>query len=75
MAKFKNISGEQLHLGRPDGRAIDAGEVIDAGGEVDDELDDAWIVGEGDDARAWPKATWELVDQAAKSGKSGKESN
>ncbi len=64
MARFKNISGEDLRVGRADGPLVEAGEVVtlDDDAAVDD-AGDAWVVGEGDDARAWPKATWELLDK------------
>ncbi|MCT9932450.1 hypothetical protein N5079_19805 [Planotetraspora sp. A-T 1434] len=64
MARFKNISGDDRHVGRADGPVVRAGDVTSIDGGVVEELDDAYIVGEGDDARAWPKETWELVSEA-----------
>ncbi|MEU8270828.1 hypothetical protein AB0B89_27180 [Sphaerisporangium sp. NPDC049002] len=75
MARFKNKSGDELHIGRADGRRVDAGEVIEVDGELTEEIDDAYIVGKGDDERAWPKETWELVKEAGKADKTGKEND
>ncbi len=63
MARLKNISGEDRRVGRADGPLVKAGEVTEVDGDVVAEEDDAWIVGEGDDARAWPKSTWDLLDK------------
>lgn len=66
MVKFKNVSGDTLEVRglRPyDTTPIDAGKYAEVDGEVTAGLDDdtdAYIVGEGDQARAWPKALWEL---------------
>lgn len=67
MARFKNISGDELYLQRAEGPLIGPGEVVDVDGDVTEEISDAYIVGTGDQARAWPKATWEFVP-AAKAG-------
>lgn len=64
MARFKNISGDPRRVGRADGPIVGAGDVTAINGDVTEELDDAYIVGSGDDARAWPKVTWELVSEA-----------
>lgn len=69
--RFKNISGEDLRVGRADGPLVKAGEVTTVDGDVAVELDDAWVIGEGDDARAWPKATWELLDKPKTGKKDG----
>lgn len=61
MTRFKNISDADLHVGRADGPSVKAGEVTVVDDEVVEEIDDAYIVGEDGDARAWPKATWELL--------------
>lgn len=63
MARFKNISGEDRRVGRAEGPLVEAGTVTVVDGEVVSQTDDAYIVGEGDEARAWPKATWELLDE------------
>lgn len=68
MARFKNVSGDDRHVGRPDGPVVKAGDVVNVDGEVSEELDDAYIVGDGDDARSWPKSTWELIPEAKKKG-------
>ncbi|MFC3453998.1 hypothetical protein [Amycolatopsis speibonae] len=43
---------------------VDPGQKILVPGELAKEqpAEDAWIVGEGDDARAWAKSQWELVE-------------
>lgn len=63
MARFKNISGEDRRVGRAEGPLVEAGTVTSVDADVTDHTDDAYIVGEGDDARAWPKETWELLDE------------
>ncbi|MEV7907701.1 hypothetical protein [Streptomyces anulatus] len=70
MARFKNISPDDRHVGRSDGPVVGAGDVTVVDGDVVEELEDAYIVGEGGDARAWPKETWELLKDA-KPPKSG----
>lgn len=73
MTRFKNISGADLHVGRADGPAVKAGDVAVVDDEVVEEIDDAYIVGEGGDARTWPKATWELLKDGSKGkGEQGK---
>lgn len=69
MARFKNISGEDRRVGRADGPLVEAGTVTSVDGAVTAQTDDAYIVGEGDDARAWPKSTWELLPEPKSSGK------
>jgi len=76
VARFRNISGDDRHVGRADGPTTTADAVVVVEGDVVEEIDDAYIVGEGGDARAWPKATWELVketggSQAARPSASG----
>lgn len=51
-------------MGRSDGPVTKAGDVAVADGDVVAETGDAYIVGEGGDARAWPTATWELLKEA-----------
>jgi hypothetical protein len=71
--RFKNTSGEDRRIGRADGPMVEAGKVTEVDGEVVggfEETEDAWIVGEGDDARAWPKATWDLLDKPKGKAKS-----
>lgn len=64
MARFKNVSGEDRRVGQVDGRLVEAGTVTAVSGDVTEETSDAYIVGDGDEARAWPKETWELVPEA-----------
>ncbi|UBU10034.1 hypothetical protein [Nonomuraea gerenzanensis] len=63
MARFRNISGEDRHVGRVDGPVVAAGEVVPVDEDVTGQSDDAYIVGSGDEARAWPKSTWELLEE------------
>ncbi|MER7063959.1 hypothetical protein [Streptomyces albidoflavus] len=63
------MSGEDRRVGRADGPLVGADDVTVVDGEVTGQTDDAYIVGEGDEARAWPKATWELVPEPKSSGK------
>ena len=62
MTKFVN-KGEGIdHYypgGHPDSLRVDAGQVVDVGDLKVEELDDCYLVGEGDDVRAWPKTRWE----------------
>lgn len=69
MAKFRNITGDALAVFKPaevrGARIVDADAIVEVDGDVTERLDDAYIVGSGDDARAWPTALWELVDDKA----------
>ncbi|WP_433252865.1 hypothetical protein ACQPYK_08570 [Streptosporangium sp. CA-135522] len=62
---LRNVSGDDLHLGRPDGLPVKAGDVVAIEGQVADELDDAYVIGEGAQTRAWPKSTWKLITSGA----------
>lgn len=65
---LRNISGEPLNLGTPDGRRVEPDEVIRVEGvPAKSQPDDAVVIGEGDDARAYPASTWSKVA----TGKSG----
>lgn len=58
--KLRNISGEPLYLGSPDGRLVDKDEVVEVEGDLapkKDQPEDATVVG----ASAWPSATWAVV--------------
>nr|WP_062336190.1 hypothetical protein [Herbidospora sakaeratensis] len=64
MAKFKNVSGVDVHVGRADGRIVKSGEFFEVAGErVEVEgVDDAVVIKTPDgDLRSWPTATWEYV--------------
>jgi hypothetical protein len=59
---LRNISGEPLHVARPDGRRVDPDEVVRVEGSLaKDQPEDAVVVGEGDDARAYPTSLWAKV--------------
>lgn len=72
MPKLRNISGTHLSLFAPAGERdsipVEPDQVVDVPGELaPDQYPDAHVIGVGDDARAWPKAIWELVtDKPAK---------
>ncbi|MEW2250393.1 hypothetical protein AB0907_24000 [Streptomyces sp. NPDC006975] len=57
-------AGEAVHLyappGSPNSLPVDAGQVITVAGPLE-ETDDAYICGEGDLARAFPKSRWAVV--------------
>lgn len=67
MARFKNISGDELFLHRAEGPSVKPDEIVEVDGEVTEEIEDAYIVGSGDSARAWPKATWRVTSKATQS--------
>lgn len=46
--------------GDPDSLHVDEGQTITVPGDITAELDDAYIVGKGDDARSWSKSRWQL---------------
>ena len=57
--RLRNTSGEALYLSsRQFGQRVEADEVIDVDGKLVDESGDAYVVGEGKAARAYPKAHW-----------------
>lgn len=68
MAKLMNVGPDAVYLWAPpeyeDSLLVEAGQVVDVTGDVSEELDDAYIVGAGDDARAFPKSRWELAGKA-----------
>lgn len=62
---LRNTSGGPLHLGTADGKLVDEDEVIHVEGKLaKDQPDDAIVIGDGDDARAWPTALWTKVGTA-----------
>lgn len=68
MAKFRNVGPDVHAVKRADlgGQLVETGSDFEVVGEVAEETEDAYIVGSGDNARAWPKAQWELVKPSAK---------
>lgn len=70
---LRNVSGEALSLGRPgqpDSRRVDKDEVIHVDGvlaKAKDQPEDAIVIVDGDDARAWPTATWAIAKTPATS--------
>jgi hypothetical protein len=69
--------GAPVHLfkpaGDPDELLVEHGQVVEVPGVVVAELDDAYVIGDGDNARAWPMAQWELEKPAAKARGAEKE--
>jgi hypothetical protein len=60
--KLKNVSGGPVYLGSREGRRVEDGEVVEVDAKLaKDQPDDAVVVGEGDDARAYPSSTWSKV--------------
>ena len=63
MTKFVNKGEGVDHYypgGHPDSLRVEAGQVVDVGELNVEELDDCYLVGEGDSLRAWPKSRWEM---------------
>lgn len=64
MIRFKNL-GAACHAfypaGHTDSVEVDAGGLLEVGGELTEELADAYLVSDGGIVRAWPKARWQLV--------------
>lgn len=60
--RLRNV-GEAVHLyappGSPNSLPVDEGQIITVPGPVE-EIDDAWVCGEGDARRAYPKSQWAL---------------
>jgi hypothetical protein len=69
MPRFRLILDHPVDVYQPAGGAsslsVEPGDVVEAPGVLGEELVDAYVVGTGDDARAWPKALWELDKAAA----------
>lgn len=65
---LRNTSGEPLLLGLRDARRVDPDEVVRVEGSLaKSQPEDAIVIGEGDDARAYPTSLWSKVA----TGKSG----
>jgi hypothetical protein len=63
MTKFVNKGESVDHYfpgGHPDSLHVEANQVVDVGDMSVEELDDCYLVGEGDNVRAWPKSRWEM---------------
>lgn len=67
MLQFRNITDQPVSLykphGDPLGLLVEAGQTVSVDGQLAaaQPHDDAWVVGEGERATAWPKASWDLV--------------
>lgn len=59
--RLRNIGGEAVHLyappGSPNSLPVDDGQIVTVAGPLE-ETDDAYILGEGDARRAFPKSRW-----------------
>ncbi|MFF9097563.1 hypothetical protein ACF1AX_31130, partial [Streptomyces sp. NPDC014802] len=68
--------GDAVHLyappGSPNSLAVDAGQIITVAGPLK-ETDDAYLCGEGDACRAFPKSRWAVVQPSKKAAESGSE--
>lgn len=66
--RLRNL-GEAVHLyappDSPNSLPVDAGQVVTVAGPLE-ETDDAYICGEGDARRAFPKSRWEVDKPATK---------
>lgn len=63
--RLRNL-GEAVHLyappGSPNSLPVDAGQVITVAGPME-ETGDAYVCGEGGQARAFPKSRWAAVEE------------
>ena len=70
MTKLVN-TGAALDLyfpeGHPDSLFVEAGQVVDLGDLNVEDGGDCWLVGEGDNVRAWSKDRWQRQGERAKS--------
>lgn len=75
MTKFVN-TGDDIDLyfpaGHPDSLPVESGQVVDLGDLKVEDGGDCWLVGEGDNVRAWSKDRWEKQGAAKKDDKSDK---
>jgi hypothetical protein len=66
MTKFVN-NGDAIDLyfpaGHPESLQVESGQVVDLGDLKVEEGDDCWLVGEGDEVRAWSKDRWEKQEE------------
>lgn len=66
MARFRNTTKNALSLlgpaRHPDSHRVDAGAEVEVKGEITQTTDDAYIVGEGGQARAFSRALWAVVE-------------
>ncbi|MFF9238384.1 hypothetical protein ACF1AY_15825 [Streptomyces sp. NPDC014776] len=69
-------TGDAVHLyappGSPNSLAVDAGQIITVAGPLK-ETDDAYLCGEDDACRAFPKSRWAVVQPGKKAVESGSE--
>ncbi len=82
MARLKNISGVPVDLyartGEAESYRVGPGETVEVPGDVthpDAEGADFFTIGEGDDARAWPSASWEVLGESKPRSGSGRKAD
>jgi hypothetical protein len=67
--RFKNDTDTDLVLfgptGHPDAYICEAGAIVEIPGDITEETDDAFVVGDGDDARTWAKSVWSVTKSDA----------
>lgn len=73
--RLRNL-GEAVHLyapsDSPNSLPVDEGQIITVAGPLED-TDDAYICGEGDQARAFPKSRWAPVEAPARTKKASEQ--
>lgn len=77
MPDFVNITDHEVDVyataGWPDTLRVLPGQTITAPGELADEQpEDAYLIGTGDDARLWPKSQWQLKEAPKAPAKAAK---
>ncbi|MFJ9114480.1 hypothetical protein ACIRJO_02910 [Streptomyces sp. NPDC102394] len=72
--RLRNL-GEAVHLyappGNPNSLPVDAGQIVTVAGPME-ETDDAYLCGEGDHVRAYPKSRWAVEQTPAKKAAAAK---
>lgn len=82
MARLKNISGVPVDLyartGEFESYRVEPGDTVEVPGEVThpkEEGADFFTIGEGDDARSWPLASWEVLGESKARSGSGRKAD
>lgn len=72
MAQFENLLDAVHHYGpagSPNAVFVDHGQILDVGNLPVEEHGDCYLIGEGDDVRALPKARWRRKDNRLRPAK------
>jgi hypothetical protein len=67
MTKFVNAGADTdlyFPAGHPDSLFVEAGQLVDLGDLKVEDGGDCWLVGEGDNVRAWSKDRWQKQGSA-----------